>query len=133
MRESSPEDNRIGNRTELSNVDSTDDEYMFVGTYTSVIGNNIVNTVRLTRTHEFYSGGPPVWYDIGGHTSLDGAMRNVTPSYHMSTFQDGVAPWAWGREDSQWQLQQHDVVVRPRQDGRSRHQVRRHLPPLVYR
>ena len=103
MRESSPEDNRIGNRTELSNVDSTDDEYMFVGTYTSVIGNNIVNTVRLTRTHEFYSGGPPVWYDIGGHTSLDGAMRNVTPSYHMSTFQDGVAPWAWGREDSQWQ------------------------------
>ena len=103
MRETSPEDNRIGNRTELSSVDSTDDEYMFVGSYTSVIGNNVVNTVRVTRTHEFYSGGPPLWYEIDGHISLDGAMRNVTPSYHMDSFQDGVAPWAWGREDSQWQ------------------------------
>ena len=103
MRETSPEDNRIGNRTEISSVDSTDDEYMFVGSYTSVIGNNVVNTVRVTRSHEFYSGGPPAWYDIEGHTSLDGAMRNVTPSYHRPSFQDGVAPWAWGREDSQWQ------------------------------
>ena len=103
MRETSPEDNRIGNRAELSSVDSTDDEYMFVGSYTSVIGNNVVNTVRVTRTHEFYSGGPPLWYEIDGHISLDGAMRNVTPSYHMDSFQDGVAPWAWGREDSQWQ------------------------------
>lgn len=104
MRETSPEDNRIGNRTELSSVDSTDEEYMFVGSYTSVIGNNIVNTARVTQSHEFYSGGPPLWYEIDGHASLDGAMRNVTPSYHMSTFQDGVAPWAWGREDSQWQF-----------------------------
>ena len=103
MHETSPEDNRIGNRTLISSVDSTDDEYMFVGSYTSVIGNNVVNTVRVTRTHEFYSGGPPAWYDMGGHTSLDGAMRNVTPAYVMDSFQDGVAPWAWGREDSQWQ------------------------------
>ena len=104
MRETSPEDNRIGNRTVVSSVDSTDDEYMFVGSYTSVIGNNVVNTVRITQSHEFYSGGPPVWYETGGNVSLDGAMRNVTPSYHRPSFQDGTAPWAWGREDSQWQF-----------------------------
>ena len=103
MQETSPEDNRIGNRTETSSVDSTDDEFMFVGSYTSVIGNNIVNTVRVTYSHEFYSGGPPLWYENGGDVNLDGAMRNATPAYYMSTFQDGVAPWAWGREDSQWQ------------------------------
>ena len=40
---------------------------------------------------------------MGGNASLDGAMRNVTPAYIMDSFQDGVAPWAWGREDSQWQ------------------------------
>ena len=103
MQETSPEDNRIGNRTEISSVDSTDDEFMFVGSYTSVIGNNVVNTVRVTHSHEFYSGGPPLWYENAGDVNLDGAMRNVTPAYYMSTFQDGVAPWAWGREDSQWQ------------------------------
>ena len=103
MRETSPEDNRIGSRTVESLVDSEDDEYIWVGSYTSVIGNNIVNTVRVTRSHEFYTGGPPAWYEMGGNVSLDGAMRNVTPAYFMDSFQDGVAPWGWGRQDSQWQ------------------------------
>ena len=30
-------------------------------------------------------------------------MRNLTPGYEMDSFSDGIAPWAGGRIDSQWQ------------------------------
>ena len=46
---------------------------------------------------------PPgsVW---AGTTARDGQMRNVTPAYVFDSFEDGLAPWAWGRVDVQWQF-----------------------------
>ena len=103
MRETSPETDRYGNRTVISAHDQEDDEQIWVGSYTSVIGNNVVNTVRVTRSYENAAGASPAWYEIGGHQSRDGQMRNLSPGYRMDSFWDGIAPWAGGRIDSQWQ------------------------------
>ena len=103
MRETSPETDRYGNRTVISAHDQEDDEQIWVGSYTSVIGNNVVNTVRITRSYENAAGASPAWYEIGGHQSRDGQMRNLSPGYRMDSFWDGIAPWAGGRIDSQWQ------------------------------
>ena len=103
MKETSPETNRYGNRTLTSGHDAWDEEQIWVGSYTSVIGNNVVNTVRLTRSYEDNGGGPPAWWELNGPGLRDGQMRNLTPAYAMDSFQDGVAPWAGARIDSQWQ------------------------------
>ena len=103
MRETSPETNRHGNRTLTSGHDSWDEEYIWVGSYTSVIGNNVVNTARVTRSYEDNGGGPPAWWDLDGPALRDGQMRNLTPALVHDSFQDGVAPWAGARVDSQWQ------------------------------
>ena len=103
MKETSPETNRYGNRTLTSGHDSWDEEQIWVGSYTSVIGNNVVNTVRLTRSYEDNGGGPPAWWDLDGAGRRDGQMRNLTPALAYDSFWDGVAPWAGARIDSQWQ------------------------------
>ena len=103
MRETSPETNRFGNRTTLSGHDTWDNEYLWVGSYTSVIGNNVVNTVRLTRSREDNGGGPPAWWELDGPALVNGQMRNLTPAYSHSSYWDGIAPWAGARIDSQWQ------------------------------
>ena len=103
MRELSPETDRYGNRTLTSGHNQEDDEMIWVGSYTSVIGNNVVNTVRVTRSWENAAGASPAWYALNGHVSRDGQMRNLAPGYRMSSFWDNIAPWAGGRIDSQWQ------------------------------
>ena len=103
MHETSPETNRYGNRTLTSRHDGWDNEHIWVGSYTSVIGNNVVNTVRITRSYENVGGGPPAWFDLDGRTLRDGQMRNLTPALAYDSFWDGVAPWAGARIDSQWQ------------------------------
>ena len=100
--ESKPERNQIGNRTAISPLNREEDDYIWVGSYTSVIGNNVVNTARVTRVFEARGGGPPAWFDLGGDVSRDGQMRNLPPTYIYDSFQDH-APWAWNRDDSQWQ------------------------------
>ena len=103
MNETSPETNRYGNRTLTSGHDGWDDEHIWVGSYTSVIGNNVVNTVRITRSYENVGGGSPAWWALDGPNLRNGQMRNLTPGYEMDSFSDGIAPWAGGRIDSQWQ------------------------------
>ena len=103
MNETSPETNRYGNRTLTSGHDGWDDEHIWVGSYTSVIGNNVVNTVRITRSYENVGGGSPDWWALDGPGLRNGQMRNLTPGYEMDSFSDGIAPWAGGRIDSQWQ------------------------------
>ena len=103
MNETSPETNRYGNRTLTSGHDGWDDEHIWVGSYTSVIGNNVVNTVRITRSYENVGGGSPAWWALDGPGLRNGQMRNLTPGYEMDSFSDGIAPWAGGRIDSQWQ------------------------------
>ena len=102
VHESKPEANQLGNRTAISPLQREEDDYIWVGSYTSVMGNNVVNTARVTRVFEARGGGPPAWYDLGGDASRDGQMRNLPPAYIYASFQD-YAPWAWNRDDSQWQ------------------------------
>ena len=103
MRELSPEKNTHGGRTLASVRDNEDDEQIWVGSYTSVIGNNVVNTVRVTRSYEKFYGGGRCWYDLDGPTLLNGQTRNCPPGYRHDSFVDGNYPWAGGRIDSQWQ------------------------------
>ena len=103
MRELSPEKNTHGSRTLTSVRDNEDDEQIWVGSYTSVIGNNVVNTVRVTRSYEKYYGGGRCWYDLDGPNLLNGQTRNCPPGYRHDSFVDGNYPWAGGRQDSQWQ------------------------------
>ena len=103
MRELSPEKNTHGSRTLTSVRDNEDDEQIWVGSYTSVIGNNVVNTVRVTRSYEKYYGGGRCWYDLDGPNLLNGQTRNCPPGYRHDSFVDGNYPWAGGRADSQWQ------------------------------
>ena len=103
MRELSPETERFGGRTLTSEHNQEDDEQIWVGSYTSVIGNNVVNTVRVTRSYENAASAPPAWYDLNGHVTRDGQMRNLPPAYRMDSFWDNNAAWAGGRIDSQWQ------------------------------
>jgi hypothetical protein len=117
LKELSPQENEIGARTELGSTNRNDDDYMFVGSYTSVLGNNIVNTARVTRSYEDSGGGPPAWFDLGGNVSLDGQMRNLSPSYEMDSFRDGVAPWGWSRKDVQWQYNNTTSVFVPDKMG----------------
>ena len=133
MNETSPETNRYGNRTLTSGHDGWDDEHIWVGSYTSVIGNNVVNTVRITRSYENVGGGSPAWWALDGPGLRNGQMRNLTPGYEMDSFSDGIAPWAGGRIDSQWQYNNTTSWFVPDKIGRSRHQVGRHLPPGVHR
>ena len=104
LRELSPEDQTIsGNRTLNGTQDNRDDEWMIVGSYTSVIGNNLVNTARVTRGIEKYYNGPPAWHAIDGPGIRNGMMRTLYPSYEHDSFHDNISPWAGGRDDYQWQ------------------------------
>ena len=103
MRELSPETNTLGGRTLNSVRDNLDDEWLGVGTYTSVIGNNLVNTVRVTRSLESYAWGSPCFHDLDGSVVRNGQSINCDPGYQFRSFFDNGYPWAGGRTDSQWQ------------------------------
>ena len=105
LRETSPEDATLGgsNRTLLATLDAFDVEQIMVGTYTSVFGNNLVNTVRVTLTDESYNYGNPCWRTFSGGELRTGQMRNCPPSYVHNSFRDNQAPWAGGRDDRHWQ------------------------------
>ena len=104
LRELSPESGVSGNRTLNGGFrDSKDDEQIFIGTYTSVIGNNLVNTVRISRSDEFFNGGPQdCWRRLKGEELRNGQLRNCQPSYSHNSFRDNETPWAGGRKDNQW-------------------------------
>ena len=103
MRELSPEKDTYGGRTLASVRDNEDDEQIWVGSYTSVIGNNVVNTVRITRSYEKFDWGGRCWFELNGPDLLNGQTRNCPPAYSYDSFTDGNYAWAGGRIDSQWQ------------------------------
>ena len=133
MNETSPETNRYGNRTLTSGHDGWDDEHIWVGSYTSVIGNNIVNTVRITRSYENVGGGSPRL--VGSGRAKSPQRADAEPDARLRDGQLLGRDCTVGGRPHRLAVavQQHHVVVRPRQDGRSRHQVGRHLPPGVHR
>ena len=105
LRETSPEELRLGgsSRTLVATTDIFDKEQLMVGTYTSVFGNNLVNTVRVTLTDESYNYGNPCWRTLRGGELRNGQMRNCPPNYVHNSFSDNQAAGAGGRDDRHWQ------------------------------
>ena len=105
LRELAPQFNLVGNRSATLNTiqDETDDDQIFVGTYTSVIGNSKVNTVRIARTYESAYRGNPCWRANG---AFDNRGNQVTcpPQWSHPSFHDNQLAGSGGRDDFNWQL-----------------------------
>ena len=105
LRELAPQFNLVGNRTATRNTiqDETDDDQIFVGTYTSVIGSNQVNTVRVARTYESAYRGNPCWRANGGFENR-GNQVGCPPMWQHPSFHDNALAGSGGRDDYNWQL-----------------------------
>ncbi len=105
LREKAPQFNLIGNRTATLNAiqDETDNDQIWVGTYTSVLGNNKVNTVRISATSESFFRGNPCWRANGGFDN-PGNQAMCPPEFEFNSFTDNQLAGASGRDDenSQW-------------------------------
>ena len=104
IREVAPQFNLVGNRSATLNTiqDETDDDQIYVGTYTSVLGNNKVNTVRIARTYESAYRGNPCWRANGGFDNI-GNQVNCPPQWSHRSFQDNQLASSAGRDDFNWQ------------------------------
>ena len=89
IREVAPQFNLVGNRSATLNTiqDETDDDQIYIGTYTSVLGNNKVNTVRIARTYESAYRGNPCWRANGGFDNI-GNQVTCPPQWSHRSFQD---------------------------------------------
>ena len=104
IREVAPQFNLVGNRSATLNTiqDETDDDQIYVGTYTSVLGNNKVNTVRIARTYESAYRGNPCWRANGGFDNI-GNQVTCPPQWSHRSFQDNQLNGSGGRDDFNWQ------------------------------
>ena len=104
IREVAPQFNLVGNRSATLNTiqDETDDDQIYVGTYTSVFGNNKVNTVRIVRTYESAYRGNPCWRANGGFDNV-GNQVTCPPQWSHPSFQDNQLNGSGGRDDFNWQ------------------------------
>ena len=104
IREVAPQFNLVGNRSATLNTiqDETDDDQIYVGTYTSVLGNNKVNTVRIARTYESAYRGNPCWRANGGFDNI-GNQVTCPPQWSQRSFQDNQLNGSGGRDDFNWQ------------------------------
>ena len=104
LREDAPQFNLIGNGNATENFiqDETDNDQIWVGTYTSVIGNNKVNTVRVSATSESFWRGNPCWRMQTGPNT--GAQALCPPQWSQRSFNDNQRADASGRDDENWQF-----------------------------
>ena len=105
LRELAPQYNLVGGRSATLNTiqDETDDDQIFVGTYTSVVSNNQVNTVRVARTYESAYRGNPCWRANGGFENR-GNQVTCPPQWSHPSFHDNQLAGSGGRDDFNWQL-----------------------------
>ena len=106
IRELSPEKDVYAStlRTLPATSRNEDDEQMVVGTYTSVLGNNKVNTFRAMNSVERFCGSATQFVDAGGCETRSGVHRNLPPGYYTSSFQDIIDTTSGGRDDFQFQF-----------------------------
>ncbi len=106
LRELSPELDVFAStlRTINATSENDDDEWMVVGSATSVLGNNVVNTFRGMRSEERFAGGASQWVAAGGPSLRTGVMRDLPPGYYTSSYQDNIDTTSGGRDDFQWQF-----------------------------
>ena len=105
LREDAPQFDLIGNRTATVNTfqDETDNDQIWVGTYTAVIGSSMVNTVRGSFTSESFYRGNPCWRANGGFDSPIN-QRLCPPEFEFNSFHDNQLASSSGRNDEnqQW-------------------------------
>jgi hypothetical protein len=105
VREEAPQFNLVGSRDATLNTigDETDNDQIFVGTYTSVLGSNKVNTLRIARTYESAYGANECWRANGGFDNI-GSQVTCPPQWNQRSFQDNQRSNSGGRDDFNWQF-----------------------------
>ena len=101
LREDAPQFNLIGGNARATDTyiqDETDNDQIWVGTYTSVIGSNKVNTVRISATSESFWRGNPCWREQAGGPGT-GAQRLCPPRWSQRSFDTNQRSDASGRDN----------------------------------
>ena len=103
LREDAPQFNLIGNRTATEHTiqDETDNDQIWVGTYTSVIGNTMVNTARGTVTSESFNRANPCWRAAG---AVFGGQNTCAPEWEHLSFTDNQLASQFSRDDENYQI-----------------------------
>ena len=134
LRELAPQFDLLGGRqaTLHAQEDETDNDQTYVGSWTSVIGSNKVNTFRLSATREQYWRGNPV---LARSRRLRCSRRPVrdaaepVPGPVQLRYLHGQPVEQRPREHRQpLELLRHLLLVRARQDGGPRPEVRHDVP-----
>ena len=110
LRELAPQFNLLGSRTATPAAwqDETDNDQTYVGSWTSVLGNSKVNTVRLSATREQWWRGNPCWREQGPFEEITArgstAQAACPPMYQYQDFQDNQLNGSAGNRDHHWSL-----------------------------
>lgn len=115
LREWAPQWYTIGNRQTLESYqDETDLDQTAVGTLTSVLGNSLVNTVRLARTWEHWWHGNECFRAQGGNNDragfkfgdeASGSQALCLPQLSYSSFLGQASTESQGPWDSNYQIE----------------------------
>jgi len=99
VREDAPQFSLIGDRTATLDTleDETDNDQIFVGTYTRLFGSAAVNTVRSTFTSESFWRGNPCW-----RRTRD--MAQCPPEFEHLAFDTNQRADSSGRDNENFQL-----------------------------
>ena len=105
LREDAPQLNLVGGAARTVNTigDETDNDQIWVGTYTSVLGSSMVNTARGAIASESFFRANRCWRAVGGFDVV-GAQTNCPPMFEHPSFTDNGFDRADGRHDEnqQW-------------------------------
>lgn len=108
LRELAPQFSLLGGRAATLNAleDETDNDQTYVGSWTSVIGNSQVNTLRVSATREQWWRANPCWRDQGGFDASEADFPTLQtqclPRYNFRNFQDNAHDSARGNRDHHW-------------------------------
>lgn len=99
LRENAPQFNLIGSRTATLKTleDETDNDQIYIGNYTTLIGNAKVNTIRVSGTSESFWRGNPCWRE-----TLD--QGQCPPQFSFLSFQDNQLAGSSGRDNENFQI-----------------------------
>ena len=109
LREDAPQWNTVGTRQTLPSLqDETDLDQTAVGTFTSVLGNARVNTVRVARTWEHWWHGNGCWREQGPEGKgfeVIGQQSLCPPQLNQTSFLGQASTESQGPWDSNYQIE----------------------------
>ena len=137
LRELAPQFELLGGRQATLNAleDETDNDQTYVGSWTSVIGSDKVNTVRVSATREQYWARQSLLARSRRFQRSCGPVRNAADRMPRAVqlrhlHGQPTEQCAWEHRQP-LELLQHLLLVRARHDGGPRPQVRRDPPQHV--